>query len=211
MDRVDIKNLSREELGKKLSALGVPAYRSGQVFKWLFGNLAPSFDDMTDIPLDLRTRLKQRFHITHISLLDSRKSMIDGTVKYLFKLEDAGTIEAVFLPEKDRATVCLSSQVGFKYACSFCASAPFGFVRNLKSSEILDQVIYIGKKHHDITVTNVVYMGIGEPFDNYDNVMRSVRILNDKSAFNIGARKITISTCGIIPGIERLKSEGIQV
>jgi 23S rRNA (adenine2503-C2)-methyltransferase len=191
--------------------MGAEAYRSGQIFRWLYRFGAKSFDDMTDIPAALRGRLKTKFHVTHLALLDSRSSTADGTTKYLFSLEDASTIETVFLPEPKRTTICLSSQVGCKFSCSFCASAPFGFVRNLKSSEILDEVLAVQVKNPAAPVTNLVFMGIGEPLDNYDNVMRAIRIFNDKDAFNIGARKMTISTCGLIPGMKKLAAENLQV
>lgn len=208
---IDIKSLSKEELDLALKKLGAEAYRSRQIFKWIYARLARSFDDMTDIPSDMREMLKKNFHLTRMTELDSRRSKLDGTTKYLFKLEDANTIETVFLPEAPRGTICLSSQVGCKHGCSFCASAPFGFVRNLKVSEILDEVMHVKAAHPDEKITNLVFMGIGEPFDNYDNVLKAIRIFNDPDAFNIGARRITISTCGIIPGIERLKTEGLQV
>jgi 23S rRNA (adenine2503-C2)-methyltransferase len=144
-------------------------------------------------------------------MLDSRRSPTDGTTKYLLKLEDGNTIETVFLPEKARGTICLSSQVGCKFSCSFCASAPFGFVRNLKASEILDEVLFVRTKNPDAAITNLVFMGIGEPFDNYDNVMRAIRIFNDKDAFNIGARRITVSTCGVLPGMKKFADEGLQI
>jgi 23S rRNA (adenine2503-C2)-methyltransferase len=166
---------------------------------------------MTDLPESLRHKLKSKFHITHPVMLDSRTSAADGTTKYLLKMEDASTIETVFLPEKERATICLSTQVGCKFACSFCASAPFGFVRDLKASEILDEVLFVKSVNPAVPVTNLVFMGIGEPLDNYDNVLKAVRIFNDPDAFGIGARKITISTCGIIPGIKRMEKEGLQV
>lgn len=211
MDKIDIKNLSKEELGANLKAIGAESYRSVQIMRWLYKVGVKSFDDMTDLSEELKNKLKAKFHITHLTVSDSKRSPADGTTKYLFKLEDSNTIETVFLPEKARATICLSSQVGCKGACSFCASAPFGFVRNLKSSEILDEVIAVRQKNPSSPITNLVFMGIGEPFDNYDNVLRAIRILNDKDAFNIGARRITISTCGIIPGIEALKTEGLQI
>jgi 23S rRNA (adenine2503-C2)-methyltransferase len=211
MSKIDIKDLSRTELEKALVDMGAESYRAGQIFRWLYRSGAKSFDDMTDIPEGLRLRLKAKFHITHLTPLDSRSSSVDGTTKHLFKLEDANTVEAVFLPEPKRVTVCLSSQVGCKFSCSFCASAPFGFVRNLKASEILDEALFLRGENPSRAITNVVFMGIGEPLDNYDNVMKAVRIFNDKDAFNIGARRITISTCGIIPGIKRLSQEGLQV
>lgn len=215
MDRTDIKNLSKADLGKRLEKLGCEPYRSGQVYKWLYHFGAKSFDDMTDLPKDIREKLKNNFRISHLIELDRRSSNTDGTTKYLFKLEDGNTIETVFLPEADRGTICLSSQVGCKYGCSFCASAPFGFVRNLTQAEILNEVIALRNPKpltlHPKPVTNLVFMGIGEPFDNYDNVLAAINIFNDEAAFNIGARKITISTCGIIPGIKRLEKEGLQI
>lgn len=211
MDKIDIKNLSKAELQDTLKDIGAESYRTKQIFRWLYKAGVRSFDEMTDLPDELRGRLKDRFHITRPVMLDSRRSASDGTTKYLLKLEDSGTIETVFLPDRGRATICLSTQVGCKFACSFCASAPFGFVRSLKSSEILDEVIFIKRGNPGANITNLVFMGIGEPFDNYDNVMGAVRILNDPDAFHIGARKITISTCGVIPGIKRLSEEGLQI
>jgi 23S rRNA (adenine2503-C2)-methyltransferase len=211
MSKADIKNLSKVELEKSLEDMGAEAYRSGQIFRWLYRFGAKSFDDMTDIPAALRDRLKARFHVTRLAILDSRSSAADGTTKYLFKLEDGNAIETVFLPEPKRTTLCLSSQVGCKFSCSFCASAPFGFARNLKSSEILDEVLAVQAINPSAQITNLVFMGIGEPLDNYDNVMRAIRIFNDKDAFNIGARKMTISTCGLIPGMKKLAAENLQV
>ncbi len=227
MSKIDIKSLSMEELEARLAKMEEMPYRAGQVFRWLykagarsFGpsinsgsnpELVEGFDEMTDLPEGLRARLKAAFHITRLVALDSKRSALDGTTKYLFKLEDSNTIEAVFLPERSRNTICLSSQVGCKFGCSFCASSPFGFVRTLKPSEIIDEVLCLREKNRGRAITNLVFMGIGEPLDNYDNVMKAVRIFNDKDAFNIGARRITISTCGIIPAIERLREEGLQI
>ncbi len=227
MEKTDIKNLSKPELGEALKDMSAEPYRVKQIFRWLYKagmrpfdpstgsgsnpELIKGFDEMTDMPEELRRKMKNKFHITHPVMLDSKRSAIDGTTKYLLKMEDAGTIETVFLPEKNRATICLSTQVGCKFACSFCASAPFGFVRNLKASEILDEVLFVKSKNPSVPITNLVFMGIGEPFDNYDNVLKAIRVLNDPDAFNIGARKITISTCGIIPGIRKLEKEGLQV
>jgi len=211
MDKVSIKNISKKELEEALGRMGEAPYRASQIFRWLYKAGVKSFDEMTDISADFRKKLQAQFHMTHLSVLDSKRSALDGTTKYLFRLEDGSTIETVFLPEKSRATACLSSQVGCKFGCSFCASSPFGFVRNLEPSEILDEVIFVKSKNAGIPLTNIVFMGIGEPFDNYDNVMKAVRMLNDKDAFNIGARRITISTCGVIPGIKKLEKEGLQV
>ena len=211
MDKIDIKNLSKDELKKEFTRLGEEPYRASQILKWLYKLGVKSFDDMTDLGKELREKLKTRFHLTKLILLDSKRSLIDGTTKYLFKLEDGNTIESVFLPEERRATLCLSSQVGCKFGCSFCASAPFGFVRNLKASEILDEILFIKDHNPSSIITNIVFMGIGEPLDNYDNVMKSIRIVNDEASFHIGARRITISTCGIIPGMEKLTKEKLQI
>lgn len=211
MEKIDIKNLPKDELAERLKEIGAEPYRVGQILRWLYKSGARSFDDMTDLPAGLRDKLKSTFHLTHLTLLDTRSSAIDGTTKYLFKLEDGNTIETVFLPEPKRATVCISSQVGCKFNCSFCASSPFGFARNLKASEMLDEVLTARAKNPSKQITNIVFMGIGEPFDNYDNVIKTIRIFNDKESFNIGARRITISTCGLIPGIKRLMGEGLQV
>lgn len=211
MDKIDIKSLSRRELEGLIAGLGGERYRAGQIYRWLYARGARSFDDMTDLNASLREKLKAKCRITHVTLLDSRRSPSDGTAKYLFKLGDSNTIETVFIPEKDRNTICLSSQVGCKFGCLFCASAPFGFVRNLKVSEMLDEVLFVKSHHPDSRITNIVFMGIGEPFDNYDNVMDAIRMLNDRDAFDIGARKITVSTCGIIPAMQRFAKEGLQV
>ncbi|OGW93901.1 MAG: 23S rRNA (adenine(2503)-C(2))-methyltransferase [Omnitrophica bacterium RIFCSPLOWO2_02_FULL_45_16] len=211
MEKTDIKNLSKDELEKALAKIGEEPYRAAQIFRWLYKAGVKSFDEMTDIGKELREKLKSKFRLTKLILLDSKHSLVDGTTKYLFKLEDSNTIESVFLPEDKRVTLCLSSQVGCKFGCAFCASAPFGFVRNLKASEILDEALFIKDQNPSSVTTNIVFMGIGEPLDNYDNVMKAIRVLNDEDAFKIGARKITISTCGVIPGIERLSDEKLQV
>ena len=211
MTKSRIKDLSSAELGTALEEAASEPYRARQVFRWLYKSAVSSFDEMTDIPELLRDRLGSKFYISAPEVLDLKRSLSDKTAKYLVGLEDANTIETVLLPEGGRNTVCLSSQVGCKFACDFCASAPFGFVRNLSQAEILDEVIAIKNVNPDARITNIVFMGIGEPLDNYDNVMRAIRVFNDKDAFNIGARKITISTCGVVPGIERLAKEGLQV
>jgi len=211
MNKIDIKNLSKAELEEAVAGLGAQKYRARQVFKWLHKAAVKSFDEMSDISADLRRRLKDKFHISKFILLDSRRSFLDGTTKYLFKLEDGKTIETVLIPEPMRGTICLSSQVGCRYACDFCASAALGFSRNLNSSEIIDEVLSVRGLNPSSPVTNLVFMGIGEPLDNYDNVLRAIRVINDKDGLNIGSRKITISTCGIVPGIERLMEEALQI
>ncbi|PIQ89160.1 MAG: 23S rRNA (adenine(2503)-C(2))-methyltransferase RlmN [Candidatus Omnitrophica bacterium CG11_big_fil_rev_8_21_14_0_20_42_13] len=204
----DIKNLSFVDLNKKLISLDFNSYAARQVFDWLYRKKIDSFEKMTNLSKQGIAMLKNEFYIGRIELLECLNSQ-DGTEKFLFKLQDNETIESVFIPAGNRNTVCLSSQVGCKFKCLFCASGK-SFSRNLSASEItsqLSQAMLITSKK----ITNIVFMGIGEPFDNYDNVLGAIRILNQPLGFNIGARHITISTCGIIDKIERLKEEGLQV
>jgi len=209
-ERIDLKDLSKEELRNALAAIGQPPYRAIQVFTWMYREGTASFEHMENLPRGLREALSKRYRISSLKLLDTKRSRLDGTIKYLLKLEDGHAIETVSLPERGRATTCVSSQVGCKRSCSFCASSVLGFERNLTTAEILNEVLFV---RHDTKspVTHVVFMGIGEPFDNYRNVMKAVRILNDSDGMNIGARRITVSTCGIVPGIEALSREGLQV
>ncbi len=206
----DIKDLTQEDLRRILTASGHPPYRSRQIFRWLYREGLVHFGDMRNLPTDLRGFLTKKFSISKPRLLDTKRSLIDGTTKYLLGLGDGHAIETVYLPERQRSTACVSSQVGCKHSCAFCASSILGFARNLKPGEIMDEALFV-RSAGKLPVTHVVFMGIGEPFDNYDNVIRAVRILNDPDGMNIGARRITISTCGLIPGIERLSSEDLQV
>ena len=199
------------ELEEALRQAKGESYRAKQILRWLYRTPVQAIEEMKDLPADLRRSLDEKFRVSGLETADMRRSVMDGTTKYLFMLEDGNMIETVLLLEKARNTVCLSSQVGCKYSCAFCASAALGFIRNLTQSEILDQVISIRCANPSMNITNLVFMGIGEPFDNYDNVMRAIRIFNDKNAFNIGARKITVSTCGVVPGIEKLKKERLQI
>jgi 23S rRNA (adenine2503-C2)-methyltransferase len=164
---------------------------------------------MSNISLLLRKKLEEDFYISHLNLIKKFISK-DRTRKYLFELEDKNRIESVLIPHKERNTACLSTQVGCKYACRFCASAAAGFLRNLNQAEILNQIIAIKKDIKD-NINNIVFMGMGEPLDNYDTLLNSIRIINAKYAFNIGQRKITISTCGLVDGIKKLAREGLQI
>lgn len=210
----DIKELSLKELEDKLFSWGKPKYHAKQILAWIFQKGAYEFSSMSDLPAALRNTLASEFYILGLSLADLQKSS-DGTAKLLFELNDGNLIEAVNIPAvKPRlyaATGCISSQAGCKFACEFCASALKGFKRNLTCGEILDEVLYLKNNLQDVQLTHIVFMGTGEPLDNYENVLRAVRIINSADAFNIGARRITISTCGIIPGIKRLQEEDLQV
>jgi 23S rRNA (adenine2503-C2)-methyltransferase len=207
--RQDIRNISFKELAEELKGLGEPSYRAGQVFDWLYKRGAASFEAFTDLPKSLRLRLEERFSLESLELVE-RLASTDKTEKFLFRLADGNFIESVLIPADKRATLCLSTQVGCKFGCAFCASGLGGFKRNLRPSEILGQVLFL-RDRLSLRLTNFVFMGMGEPLDNYDNVIRAIQIMNDPRALGIAARRITVSTVGLIPGIERLKTLGLQV
>jgi len=205
----DIKELNLLELEEKLSAWGMPKYRAKQIFTWIYKKGAYEFNMMSDLPEEARKKLSEEFSILDLKLADLRSSE-DGTTKFLFELPDGNLIEAVNIPASSRGTGCISSQVGCKFACAFCASGLGSFKRNLTTGEILDEVLYLKNNSPEAALTHIVFMGTGEPLDNYDNVLKAIRIINSPVGFNIGARRITISTCGIVPGIERLQKEDLQ-
>lgn len=206
----DIKEFDLKELEAEFLSLGIKAYHARQVFSWIYKKGILDFKLMSDLSLVLKERLKERFYISELKLLKVLKSA-DTTSKLLLALKDGSSIEAVIIPTRDRVTGCVSSQVGCKFACSFCASGILGFKRNLSCGEIIDEVMHIRQEAPDKKLTNLVFMGTGEPLDNYDNVMKAIRIINSGQGFNIGARKITISTSGVIPGIIKLSKEDMQV
>lgn len=208
----DIRDLSYDELVHYLETAGEKPFRAAQIFEWVYQRQADSFDAMSSLPETLRRRLSGDLAIRAIKLADKEVSS-DGTTKLLFDLDDREKIETVLIPTATRTTVCVSSQAGCKFGCRFCASGIGGWRRNLTPAEILGQVMYARresakyKKH----LSHIVFMGIGEPLDNFVNLMQAVRVINDPRAMNIGARKITVSTCGVIPKIRQLASEGLQV
>lgn len=206
--RQDIKNLSFCELEKDVLSLGLKSYLAKQIFHWLYTKNVTSFEAMPNIAKTGIVKLEEKFFIGNPPILKRLKSK-DGTEKFLLGLLDNEVIETVFIPSEKRNTVCLSSQVGCKFKCLFCASG-MNFIRQLSVSEITSQLSKI-RQVVDRPITHLVFMGIGEPMDNYDNIISAIRIFNSSLAFNIGARRITVSTCGIIPGIKRLSSEGLQV
>jgi 23S rRNA (adenine2503-C2)-methyltransferase len=165
---------------------------------------------MSDLPVDLRKKLQENFYISSLKLTKRLKSY-DGTEKLLFELKDGNFIEAVIIPTEKRITGCISTQVGCKFACRFCASGTKGFKRNLSTSEIIEEVLYLKSICQDKKLTHIVFMGIGEPLDNYDNVIKAIRVINSPHTLNIGARRITISTSGLIPALKRLAGEGLQI
>lgn len=196
------------EIRKALENLGARPFAAGQVFQWLHRRGAHDFESMTDLPAALREKTASSFKITKVEIVNSQQSK-DGTLKYLLELEDNSRIETVFLTEGRRKTQCISTQVGCPLGCSFCATASLGFARNLTAGEIIAQVedcqALSGR------AANIVFMGMGEPFLNYDSVIRAIRILNDHKGPNFGARRMTVSTAGIPEGIRRFAREGLQV
>ena len=206
----DIKELSLKELEDKLVSWDSPKYHVRIIYSWIYQKGAYEFSQMTNLPAGLRKKLADEFIILGLELADLQQS-IDGTAKFLFALKDKNLIEAVSIPAARRLTGCISSQVGCKFACNFCASALGGFKRNLTSGEILDEVLYLKNNTKDAMLSHIVFMGTGEPLDNYEFVLKAIRVINSPEAFNIGARRITISTCGIIPQIERLALEDLQI
>ncbi|MFH1753687.1 MAG: 23S rRNA (adenine(2503)-C(2))-methyltransferase RlmN [Candidatus Omnitrophota bacterium] len=205
----DIKDFTLREVQKALSGMDEPSYRAGQIFSWLYRKNAAAFSDMANLPKPLIKKLDNLYSIGMLQMSERLVSR-DKTEKFLFKLHDGNYIETVLIYAKGRETLCLSTQVGCKFACPFCASGGMGFTRDLSTSEIVGQITYLRLvlKHK---ITNYVFMGMGEPLDNYDNVSRALIIMNDKTGLDIGARRITLSTCGVVPGIERLAGLGLQV
>lgn len=208
----DIKELSCQELETIILGWGLKRFYAGEVFKWIFQKGAIDFSVMSNLPKELREKLSAEFQITSLVIKEIASSR-DGTEKLLLELSDGNVVEAVIIPTSARVTICISSQAGCKFACRFCASGLGGFKRDLTVAEVIDEVLLLKNRllEKKRNLTHVVFMGTGEPLDNYENVLRSVRILNDEAGFHIGARRITISTCGIIPGIRKLAEEGMQV
>jgi 23S rRNA (adenine2503-C2)-methyltransferase len=205
----DIKDFTHEELKEKLIGLQQPVYRADQIMGWLYLKGAKNFSQMSNLPAELQKKLADKFYIGELELAERFISK-DQTQKFLFKLKDGHFIETVLIKATGRQTVCLSTQVGCKFACKFCASGKKGFIRNLKPSEIIEQINYL-ERHLDSHITNVVFMGMGEPLDNYKNTVRSIKIINDEKCLNMAARRITVSTCGIIPAIKKLKNLNLQI
>lgn len=204
-----ILDFSLEDLRLYLSKQNLPEYAAFQVLSWIYQKEVFDFERMTDLSKGLRSFLKKNFQILGLALIKKQVSC-DGTRKFLFRLGKAGAIESVSIPAPRRITACISTQAGCKFACCFCASGAAGLRRNLSSGEIIEQVVYL-KNSLKKRVNNLVFMGIGEPLDNYDNLLKAIRILNSAYSLNIAARKMTISTCGLIPKIKRLAQENLQV
>ncbi len=208
-ERVDLLSLTIEELEDFFVTMGQQKFRAKQVFQWVNKGVK-DIDEMTNLSKDIRENLKTKAYINKLEVVEKFVSKIDGTTKYLFKLIDGNIVESVLMKYEHGLSVCISSQVGCKMGCKFCASTGVGFVRNLTSSEMLDQVLTIQKEAAG-RVGNIVVMGIGEPFDNYDNLIKFIRLVNHKEGMNIGARHISVSTCGLVPEIMKLSKENLPI
>lgn len=206
---VDLKSMTPEELSAYLKELGQPGFRAKQVFRWLHRGVE-SFDEMSDLPRALREALKERCLLTVPRVERRQVSQVDGTIKYLWRLLDGNCIETVLMRYKHGNTVCVSSQVGCNMGCVFCASTLGGKVRDLSPAEILDQVIFT-QKDSGAEISNIVLMGIGEPLDNFDHVLRFLTLVNHPDGLNIGMRHISLSTCGLRKKIDKLALLGLQL
>ena len=204
----NIKDYTLEELKEEVKNLGEKPFRAEQIFKWLYEDKVLSFDDMTNLSIDLRNKLKEIYEIKQFKILKKQVAS-DGTKKYLFDLLDGNAIETVLMQYHHGYSLCVSSQVGCKMGCKFCASTGIPFVRNLTTGEILEQIMAV-ERDENIRISNVVFMGIGEPLDNYDNVVKAIHLINNPKCLNIGARHISISTSGLVPKIYKLAEENIQ-
>jgi 23S rRNA (adenine2503-C2)-methyltransferase len=208
--RGDIRNLSFADVEAWVLANGEKPFRAAQILDWMYHKGARDFAAMKNVPDRLRQRLTEDFTWATASILEERVSS-DGTRKILSELNDKEQIETVLIPAIGRATVCVSTQAGCKFGCRFCASGVGGWSRNLTPAEILSQILTMRQRAGALTVTHIVFMGVGEPLDNYDNVLRAIRVINDPRGLGIAARRITVSTCGVVPNILRLAREGLQI
>ncbi len=210
MEKVDLKTLDFQEMKAEMAKIGEKPFRAGQIYQWIHEKLADSPLEMTNLSKNLRDTLAEHYDCTCLSVVEVLTSQIDGTQKYLFKLADQNVIESVLMRYKHGNSVCISSQVGCKMGCRFCASTIGGWTRNLTAAEMLDQIYRIQKLSGE-RVSNVVVMGTGEPLDNYDNILKFFQMLTDEHGLNISQRNITVSTCGIVPKMKQLADEQLQI
>ena len=203
----NIKDYNLEELKQEIENIGEKKFRAEQIFKWLYQEKVKSFDEMTNLSLNLREKLKENYTICNFKILKKQESK-DGTIKYLFDVLDGNAIETVLMSYHHGYSICVSSQIGCKMGCKFCASTGINFIRNLSSGEIVEQILAV-EQDTGVRISNVVFMGIGEPLDNYDNVINAIHIINNQKGLSIGARHISISTSGLVPKIYKLAEENI--
>ena len=204
----NIKDYNLDDLKNEIQELGEKPYRAEQIFKWIHEENVTSFDEMTDLSLELREKLKKEYTLCNYNIIKKLVSK-DGTVKYLFDILDGNAIETVLMEYKHGKTICVSSQVGCKMGCKFCASTGIPFIRSLTAGEIVEQLLAV-EKDLNIKISNIVFMGIGEPLDNFDNVMKAIEIINYPKGLGIGARHISISTSGLVPKIYEIADRDLQ-
>ena len=206
----DIKSFTLTQLTDELTAMGEKAFRAKQMYEWMHVKLVRSFDEMTNLSKEIRERCKENYSFTTLHAIEVQESKLDGTKKFLFELSDGNLVESVWMKYKHGNSVCISSQVGCRMGCKFCASTLDGLERNLLPSEMLEQIYAITRLTGE-RVSNVVVMGIGEPMDNYDNLLTFLRLITDENGLNISQRNITVSTCGLVPKMRQLAEEKLQI
>ncbi len=209
-EKKDIKSMTLLQLTEELKGLGEPAFRAKQMYEWMHVRLAADFDEMTNLSKQLRQTCKERFHYTLLKEVTVKVSQIDNTRKFLFELADGNVVESVWMQYKHGNSVCISSQVGCRMGCRFCASTLDGLERNLTPAEMLEQIYAITRLTGE-RVSNVVVMGTGEPMDNYDNILTFLQLLTDENGLHISQRNVTVSTCGIVPRMRQLAEERLQI
>ena len=209
-EKIDIKSLNLEQLKEELAAIGEKPFRAVQMYEWMHRKLAVDFEEMTNLSKDFRNKCREAYEYTSLKLLQVQESKLDGTRKFLFGLRDGNVVESVWMKYKHGNSVCISSQVGCRMGCRFCASTLDGLERNLTPSEMLDQ-IYAISRYTKERVSNEVVMGTGEPLDNYDNLLQFLRLLTDENGLHISARNVTVSTCGLVPQMRMLAKEHLQI
>ena len=209
MSKIDIKSLLYDELSVELAKYNLPSFRTKQIYTWLHKGVL-SFDEMTNLSKELRNTLNENFDILNVKIRRKFISNIDGTIKYLYELHDGELIESVVMKYEHGYSVCVSTQAGCRMGCSFCASGLYGLVRNLSAAEILSQIT-TAQNDLNIRISNVVLMGMGEPLDNYENVVKFLKLVSSDDGLNIGLRHISVSTCGLVPNIYNLAEINLPI
>lgn len=204
----NIKNYNLDELKEEMISIGEKSYRAEQIFKWIYIENVTNFNEMTNLSLELREKLKKNYTLDIYKTIRKQESL-DGTKKYLFDILDGNAIETVLMQYKHGYSICVSSQVGCKMGCKFCASTGIAFIRSLSAGEIVEQILAV-QRDTGIKISNVVFMGIGEPLDNFENIIKAIKIINNQKGLNIGARHISISTCGLVPKIYEIADMDLQ-
>ena len=207
---MDLKSMTLQEMQEYMESIGEKKFRAKQIYEWLHVKLVDHFDEMTNLSKALREKLEENYEILPVVMLERQISQIDGTNKFLFRLYDGNVVESVLMKYKHGNSVCISSQVGCRMGCAFCASTIGGLVRNLSPSEMLGQIYQIQKISGE-RVSNVVIMGTGEPMDNFDNLLKFIELLTDENGLNISQRNVTVSTCGIVPKMRELADKKLQI